>query len=140
MTLLQRFPNDFFAADTDRNKCLHATSSNALFCTHYIGNVIYHKFAHGEVSYRFNGVNGNVMLEVCVSEHAISNVLTVMTDEKSNKNVIFEIYFVSLIKFSQEETLFQFWFSDVHSQMSFVNICLKYITFRQILLDKISFF
>ena len=35
---------------------------------------------------------------------------------------------------------FSFWFSDVYSQMSFVNICLKYITFRQLLLDKTFLF
>ena len=35
---------------------------------------------------------------------------------------------------------FSFWFSDVYSQMSFVNICLKYITFREILQDKIFLF
>ena len=62
-TLLRHFPKDFFAADIDRSKCLHAMSSNALFCTHYIGNMIYHKFSHDDVSYRFNGENVNVMLE-----------------------------------------------------------------------------
>ena len=36
---------------------------NALFCTHYIGNVIYHKFSHDDVFYRFNGENVNVMIE-----------------------------------------------------------------------------
>ena len=36
----------------------------ALFCTHYVGNVIYHKFSHGDVSYRFNGENINVKLEL----------------------------------------------------------------------------
>ena len=65
-TLLQRFPKDYFAADIDRSKCLHATSSNALVCTHYVGNVIYHKFAPGDVSYGFNGENFNVMLEWCL--------------------------------------------------------------------------
>ena len=35
---------------------------------------------------------------------------------------------------------FCFWFSDVYSQMFSVNIYLKYITFRQILLDKIFLF
>ena len=65
-TLLQRFPKDYFAADVDRSKCLYATSSNALFCTHYVGNVIYHKFSHGDVSYRFSGKNVNVVLECLV--------------------------------------------------------------------------
>ena len=54
-TLLQRFLKDYFAADFDRCTCLHATSSNALLCTHYLGNVIYHKHSHDDVSYRFNG-------------------------------------------------------------------------------------
>ena len=31
-----------FAADVDISLCLHATPSNGLFCTHYVGNVIYH--------------------------------------------------------------------------------------------------
>ena len=35
-TLLQRLPKGYFAVDVDRSKCLHATSSNALFCTHYV--------------------------------------------------------------------------------------------------------
>ena len=61
VTLLQRLPNDLFAADVDK-KCLHATSSNALFCTHYVGNVIYHKFSHDDVSYRNNGENVKVMV------------------------------------------------------------------------------
>ena len=56
-TLLQRFPKDYFAADVDRSKRLHATSSNELFCMHYVGNVIYHTFSHGDVFYRFNGEN-----------------------------------------------------------------------------------
>ena len=64
-TLLQRFPEDYFAADVDSSKCLHYTSSNALFWTHYVGrlNVIYYKFSHGDISYRLNGKNVNVMLE-----------------------------------------------------------------------------
>ena len=55
--IVATFSKDYFAADVGRSKCLHATSSNALFCTHYVGNVICHKFAHGDVSYRFNGKN-----------------------------------------------------------------------------------
>ena len=58
-TLLQRFPKDYFAVDADRSKCLHSTSSNALFYMHYIGNVIYHKFSHDDVSCRFTGKNVN---------------------------------------------------------------------------------
>ena len=57
---------DYFAADVDRSKCLHVTSSIWLICTHYVhdvSNVIYHKFPHGDVYYRFNGKNVNVMLE-----------------------------------------------------------------------------
>ena len=61
---MQRFPKDYFAADVDRNKYSHAISSpNTLFCTHYVGNVIYHKFSQGDVSYMFNGKNFNVTLE-----------------------------------------------------------------------------
>ena len=45
------------------SKCLHATSSNALFCTHYVNDVIYHVFSHGDVSIRIYGKNVNVMLE-----------------------------------------------------------------------------
>ena len=40
-TLLQRFSKDYFAVAVEMTKCLHATSSNALFCTHYVGNVNY---------------------------------------------------------------------------------------------------
>ena len=61
--MLQLFPKDKFAAEVDRSKCSHATSSNMLFCTHYVGNVIYHEFAHSDVSYGFNGKNVNIMLE-----------------------------------------------------------------------------
>ena len=42
----------------------HATSSKVLFCAHYVSNVIYHKVSHGTVSYRFNGENVTVMLEI----------------------------------------------------------------------------
>ena len=63
-TLLQRFLKDYFAADADRSKCLHATSSHELFRTHLFGNVIYHSFSHDNVSYRINGQNVNVMLEL----------------------------------------------------------------------------
>ena len=38
--------------------------SSKLFCMHYVGNVIYHKFSHCDVSYKFNGENVDVMLEV----------------------------------------------------------------------------
>ena len=62
-TLLHGFPKDYFTTDADRSKCSYATSSNMLFCTHYIGNVIYHKFSHHDVSYRFNGDNINAVLE-----------------------------------------------------------------------------
>ena len=62
-TLLQCLSKDYLAADVDRSKCLHVTSSNVLFCTHYVGDVIYHSFSHNEVSYRINGENVNVMFE-----------------------------------------------------------------------------
>ena len=42
---------------------LHANTSNALCCTHYIANVIYHNFLHSDVSYGFNGKNVSVILE-----------------------------------------------------------------------------
>ena len=66
--LLQHFPKDYFVADVDRSKCLHAMSSNALalFCTHYVDNVIYRKFTHDDVTYRVNRENVNVMLDSCV--------------------------------------------------------------------------
>ena len=54
---------DYFAADVDRSKCLHPTSSNVSLCMLYFGNVSYHKFSHSAVFYRFNGENINVMLE-----------------------------------------------------------------------------
>ena len=59
--VLQRLSKEYFAGDIDRSKCLHITSSNALFYTHYVGNAIYHKFSHGDVSCRFDGENLNVM-------------------------------------------------------------------------------
>ena len=62
-TLLQRFAKDYFAAYIDRSKCFHSTSLNVLFCTNYVGNVIYRKFCYGGVSYKFDGENVNVMLE-----------------------------------------------------------------------------
>ena len=51
--LQQGYPRDYFAADIDRSKCLHVhvTSSNTLLCMHYVGNMIYHKFSHSDVSY-----------------------------------------------------------------------------------------
>ena len=64
------FSKDSFAADVDRSKCLHATSSNALFCKHYTGYVNYHKFSHNDISYRFNGENVNVMLESMIKAHS----------------------------------------------------------------------
>ena len=52
-TLFWAFPKDFLAADVDRSIYLHVTSSNALFCMHYVGNMIYHKFLHSDISYMF---------------------------------------------------------------------------------------
>ena len=63
VSLLQRFLKDFLAADVGGSKCLHAMSSNTLFCTCYIGKAIYHKFSRSDISYRFNGENFNIMLE-----------------------------------------------------------------------------
>ena len=65
--LLRCFPKDYFAADVNKSKCSHATSSKALFYVHYVGNVIYHKVSHSDVSYRFDGENVNVMLELLVT-------------------------------------------------------------------------
>ena len=48
------FQRTLFAAGVDRRKCLHATSSKVLFCTHYVDDVNYHKFSHSDVSNRFN--------------------------------------------------------------------------------------
>ena len=67
-TLLQCLSKDYLAADVDRSKCLHVTSSNVLFCTHYVGDVIDHSFPHSEVSYRINGENVNVMFEYVMFE------------------------------------------------------------------------
>ena len=38
VTLLRCFLKDYITADVDRSKCIHATSSEVLFCT-YVGNV-----------------------------------------------------------------------------------------------------
>ena len=38
-TLLQCFPKNSFAADVARSKHLRSTSSNVLFCTHYVDDV-----------------------------------------------------------------------------------------------------
>ena len=46
-TSLQCFPKNCFAADVDRSKCLHATSSNESFCTIYVD--------HGNVSIKSYG-------------------------------------------------------------------------------------
>ena len=48
--IISTFPNDYFAADVDKNKYLHAKSLSELLCTHYVGNVIYYKFSHGDLS------------------------------------------------------------------------------------------
>ena len=65
VTLLQCFPKDYFAGNMHWSKCFLATSSKALFCMQYVGNLIYHKFSHGDTSYMFNGENV-VMLELQV--------------------------------------------------------------------------
>ena len=61
-TLSRHFSKDYFAVHVDRSKCLHATSSKTLFCTHYVGNMIYHKFSHDDVYIRFHAENVNIML------------------------------------------------------------------------------
>ena len=60
--LLLHFPKDYFAEDIDSRKCLHATSSNVLFCRHCVGNMFYDKFSR-DVSCRFNERNVIIMLE-----------------------------------------------------------------------------
>ena len=70
-------PKDYFAADVDRSKCLLATSSNAFFCTHYVGNMIYHKFSHDDISYRINGENVYVMLEYLFISSQQTNIALV---------------------------------------------------------------
>ena len=60
-TLLQHSPKDYLVVVIDRSKCLHPISSNTLFCMYFFGNMIYHKVSHGDVSYRFNGENVNIV-------------------------------------------------------------------------------
>ena len=45
------FSKELFAADVDRSKCSHATSSNAPVCAHYIDDRVL-QFDHGDVSIR----------------------------------------------------------------------------------------
>ena len=62
-----------------------------------------------------------------------------MTDKKSkrmHKNVIFGIYFVSWTKFPPRENVVSVFSFRMFIAKCLVNICLKYITFRQILLEK----
>ena len=58
---LLRFPKDYFAADVDRNKYLHATSSNAVFSVHYFSNLIDHNLH--TVTFPIH-VGSNAMLEL----------------------------------------------------------------------------
>ena len=51
------FLKNYFASDINSSKCLHAMSSNLLFCTHYIDDVIFHIFSYSDVSIRFYGKN-----------------------------------------------------------------------------------
>ena len=44
------FLKNYFASDVKSSKCLHAMQSNALFCTHYVGDVIHRILSHGEIS------------------------------------------------------------------------------------------
>ena len=72
-TLLQRFPKDCFVVDVAMSKCLHATSSNALFCTHYVGNMNYRSLitVTFPIHDRFNRKNDNAMLEYTLRRDAI---------------------------------------------------------------------
>ena len=48
-------------------KCLHATSQK-LALSHSVSLAVnYRLFSHGDVSYRFNGKNDNVVLELLIS-------------------------------------------------------------------------
>ena len=62
-TVLQRFPNDYFAAGVGTCDVI----KRALFA-HYVGNIIYHKFSYGDVSCRLNGENVNAMLEYVITK------------------------------------------------------------------------
>ena len=42
------------------------------FCTNYIGNMIYHKFLHGDISYRFKRKNVNVMLDFVIKQYFVA--------------------------------------------------------------------
>ena len=53
--------------DVDRSTCLYATSSRRKVKHFDVSNVIYHKFAHGTVSFTLNGENVYVMLEWLLS-------------------------------------------------------------------------
>ena len=51
-------------------KCLHATSQKRAL-SHAISLAVnYRLFSHGDVSYRFNGKNDNVVLEYCINTGA----------------------------------------------------------------------
>ena len=53
---------DYFEADVDRS-----AGHQGMKVKHFeVSNVIYHKFSHGAVSYRLNGENVNVMLELVI--------------------------------------------------------------------------
>ena len=59
LTLMQRSTMDSFSG---RN-CLHVTSQKRVL-SHAISLAVnYRLFSHGDVSYRFNGKNDNVVLE-----------------------------------------------------------------------------
>ena len=50
-----------------------------------VGNVLYHKFSHGDVFYRFNREFVNVMLELCINHATLVPVeqqTTVVSDAK----------------------------------------------------------
>ena len=52
-------------------KCLHATSQKRAL-SHAISLAVnYHLFSHGDVSYRFNGKNDNVLLEFAIIDGMI---------------------------------------------------------------------
>ena len=60
-------------------KCLHTTSQERAL-SHAISLAVYYRlFSHGDVSYRFNGKNDNVVLEYIDVTHGIEQFLKIAT-------------------------------------------------------------
>ena len=56
-------------------KCLHATSQKRALLHAISLAVNYGLFSHGDVSYRFNGKNDNVVLEFSIDSHFVGSHL-----------------------------------------------------------------